>query len=324
MTSQIAWLKLLKLFLSLVVIVLAIAGLSYNNNAYAHDFDSDESSSFLALIESIKVELDLARINLVSNSTISTEHAMHAHEHLDDHAIEEIAERNERLGRDLPAALEELHVSIGNSSATEVEARIQSINDLLDETLSVRIDREQLTNSTIQAVFVATLVDGALEHYNKAYGLGSNESGHAGNETHDSRDSEESGMSMNETYSMAGNETDVTQSETITDIVSYQTAQGLADRALEIFNGTVKDLAPANSTEALVAIEAGLLGLNQSIADKTSPNEIELIVHGEIHPGLQRAYDLQVIPEFPVSLLVAIGSVAGVIIAGRFKMLHRS
>lgn len=313
----------MKLILLQVVIVLALAGLSYDNNAYAHDFDSDESSSFLALIESIKVELDLARSNLASNSTISTEHAIHAHEHLGDHTVEEIAERNERLGMDLPAALEELHMSIGNSSSTEVQAKIQSINDLLDETLSVRIDREQLTNSTTQAVFIATLVDGALEHYNEAHGIGSNESGHAGNETHDSRDSEESGMSMNETNSMADNETDAAQIETMTDIVSYQTAQGLADRALEIFNGTVKDLAPANSTEAVAAIEAGLLRLNQSITDKASPNEIELIVHGEIHPSLQRAYDLQVIPEFPISLLVAIGSVAGAIIAGRFKMIHR-
>lgn len=308
----------------MAVIVLALAGLSYNNNAFAHDFDSDESSSFLALIESIKVELDLARINLASNSTISTEHAIHAHEHLDDRTVEEIAERNERLGRDLPAALEELHVSIGNSSETEVQAKIQSINDLLDETLSVRIDREQLTNSTTQAVFVASLADGALEHYKEAYGLGSNESGHSDNETHDMSDSEESGMSMNETDNMAENVTDVAQSETITDIVSYQTAQGLADRALEIFNGTVKELAPANSTEAVAAIEAGLVRLNQSIAEKASPNEIELIVHSEIHPNLQQGYDLQVIPEFPVSLLVAIGSVAGVIIAGRFRMTRRS
>lgn len=304
----------------MLAVGLALAGLFYSDDAYAHDFNSDESSSFLALIESIKVELELARINLASNSTIATEHATHAHEHLDDHTVEEISERNERLGRDLPAALEELHMSIGNSSATEVQTKIQNINDLLDETLSVRIDREQLTNATTQAVFVATLVDGALEHYKEAHGLGSNETGHGGNDTHDS---DESAMSMNETDSMGNNETDIAQNEAITDIVSYQTAQGLADRALEVFTGTVKELALANSTEAVAAIEAGLLRLNQSVTDKASPNEIELIVHSEIHPNLQRAYDLQVIPEFPVSLLVAIGSVAAVIVAGRFRVLRR-
>ncbi|MGI0036973.1 MAG: hypothetical protein ACRD99_01285 [Nitrososphaera sp.] len=182
----------------LPILGLALAVLFYNENAYAHDFNSDESSSFLELIESIKVKLGLAQSNLASNLDIATEHAAHAHEHLGDDTIEEITERNQRLGRDLSAALEELHMSIGSSSATDVQTRIQNINDLLDETLSVRIDRGQLTNSTTQAVFVATLVDGSLEHYKIAHGLTSNETDHGGNVTHDSHDSEESGMSMSD------------------------------------------------------------------------------------------------------------------------------
>ena len=309
---------LMRPLLSLIVVSLAMPGLIYSNGAYAHDFNSDESSSFLALVESIKVELELAQNNHASNATVAAKHAEHAHEHLDQDIIEEIAERNERLGRDLPAALEELHLSIGNSSSGEIQTQIQNINDLLDETVSVRIDSGQLTNATTQAVFIATLVDGALEHYKIAYGLGSGDQ-HGDNSTHDSEES----MSMNGSHAM-DNETKTTQNGTITDIVSYQTAQGLAGRALDVFNGTVKELAPANSTEALEDIETGLTRLNQSIANMSSPNDVEVIVHGQVHPGLQEAYNLQIIPEFPMPLLIGITAVAGTIAAGRLATLRKS
>ena len=61
--------------------------------------------------------------------------------------------------------------------------------------------------------------------------------------------------------------------------------------------------------------------LNQSIASMASPDEIEVIVHGEIHPNLQEAYNLQIIPEFPVPILVGIAAVAGTIVATRFRGL---
>jgi endonuclease/exonuclease/phosphatase (EEP) superfamily protein YafD len=107
-----------------------------SQQAIAHEFSGDESASLLALVESIKVELELVQNNLASNATLAEEHAEHAHEQLDEHIIEEISERNERLGRDLPAALEDLHMTVGNSTGQEVQTKIQNINDLLAETVS--------------------------------------------------------------------------------------------------------------------------------------------------------------------------------------------
>ena len=306
----------MKRVLPLLVVGIALAGVFSSIPAYAHDFSSDESSAFLALVESIRVELDLAQSNLASNATIATEHATHAHEHLDQDIVEEITERNERLGRDLPAALEELHMTIGNSSTADVQAQIQNISSLLDETVSVRIDGDQMTNATTQAVLVASLVDGALEHYKLAYGLGSNGSDHEGNETHDS----ESNMTMEEDHDAVGNDTVVAQNGTLVDIVSYQTALGLSDRASRIFNETVAELAPANSTETIAEVVAGLAHLNQSIADKAPPDEIEVIVHSEIHPNLQRAFNLQVVPEFPVAILVGIAAVGSIVVFGRLRL----
>lgn len=102
-----------------------------SQQAFAHTFSGDESASFLALVESIKVELGLVQSNLASNVTLAEKHAEHAHKHLDEDIVEEISERNERLGRDLPAALEDLHDSVGNSTAQQVQTKIQNINDLL-------------------------------------------------------------------------------------------------------------------------------------------------------------------------------------------------
>lgn len=294
-----------------LVALTLIAGITVRN-AYAHEFSSDESSAFLAIVESIKVELDLVNSSIVSNVTVATEHAAHAHEHLDEHTIDEITERNERLGRELPAALEQLHMSIGNATAEQVAVGVQEIKDLLDETVSVRIDSGQMTNSTTMAILVATLVDGSLEHYKLAYGIGSEDSGH--DNDHDAHDS-------NNTMSMDGGSMVMNGSTVIVNMVSYETAQGLADRARAVFDD-LRILAPANSTEALAAASAGLNELSESISAKAPPTDIELIVHGDIHPSLQQAFNLQVIPEFPAPLIAGMAAFAGVIAASRLRRLR--
>jgi hypothetical protein len=120
-------------------------------------------------------------------------------------------------------------------------------------------------------------------------------------------------------HDMEGNDTVVAQNATLVDVVSYQTALGLSDRAIRVFNDTVSGLAPANSTEVVAEVRAGLANLNQSIADRAPPDEIEVIVHSEVHPNLQRAFNLQVIPEFPLALLVGIAAVGSIVAFGRLR-----
>jgi len=311
--------------------------------AFAHSFSGDESASFLALVESIRSELDLVQGNLASNVTLAEEHAAHAHEHLDNHTIEEIEERNERLATDLPAALEDLHHSVANSTAQQVQAKIQKINDLLGETVTVRIDSEQLSNSTVWALVIANLADGVVGHYGAAYGIETEEGeGHgahgnddeaSGNMTHDegnmTHDDE-----MTETSS-AGNMTHDDMEEgahgnasmdgnaTIVNMVHYQSAQGLASRTQALFSEQVKDLAPANSTEFVADVEAGLAHLKQAIDDREPLVYVEVILHSEVHPSLQSAFNLQVIPEFPLPLLMIIPAIAGIIAATRIGALRK-
>jgi hypothetical protein len=325
---------------ALVLAGLVSFGLVFANNnqqAYAHTFSGDESASFLALAESIKTELQLVQSNLTSNGSVAEEHAAHAHEHLDDNTVEEIAERNERLARDLPAALEDLQLSLKNSTAEQVSAQVQNINDLLAETVTVRVDSEQLNNSTVWALVIANMADGVLEHYKAAYGIETNETGggHAhGNEsssnmTHDNESvtmtasTNETAMEDdhgNMTRDGGGNNNNNTE---VVNEVHYQAAQGLANRTIQLFNDQVRELAPDNATEAVADLEAGLQNLKQAIDNREMPTDVEVILHTEVHPNLQAAYNLQVAPEFPLPLLMILPAIAGIIAATRISALRR-
>jgi hypothetical protein len=296
-----------------------------NQRAFAHTFSGDESASFLALVESIRSELDLVQGNLASNATLAEEHAAHAHEHLDNDTIEEIEERNERLATDLPAALEDLHLSVANSTAQEVQSKIQNINDLLGETVSVRIESDQLSNSTVWALVLANMADGVIGHYGAAYGLDTEEGeehGHdGGNETHD--EMTETASTENMTHDEMEGNASAANATTIVNVVQYQSAQGLANRTLALFSDQVKEMAPANATEFVTNLEAGLTHLKQAIDDREPYADVEVIVHSEVHPNLQSAFNLQVIPEFPLPLLMVIPAIAGIIAATRINALRR-
>jgi hypothetical protein len=299
--------------------------------AFAHEFSGDESASFLALVESIKVELGLVQSNIGSNATLAEEHAEHAHEHLDEHIIEEISERNERLGRDLPAALEDLHETAGNSTTQEVQTKIQNINDLLAETVTVRISSDQLSNSTVWALVIANMADGTLAHYSEAYGVESEEGEEHSHDEEESGNSTDDEMNMTETSSTEHDEMEeggnMTMGEgnatTIVNMVGYQSAQGMAARTQQLFADQVKEMAPANSTEFVADLEAGLEHLVQAIDNREPLADVEVIVHSEVHPNLQKVFNLQVIPEFPLPMLLINPAIAGIIAATRVSAIRR-
>jgi hypothetical protein len=303
-----------KHIIALLLVGLVSSGLVYANpHTYAHTFSGDESASFLALVESIKTELQLVENNLAFNVTLAEEHATHAQEHLDNHTIEEIAENNERLARDLPAALEDLHNSVTNSTVQQIQTKIQNINDLLSETVSVRIESEQINNSTVWALVLANLADGVISHYGTAYGIETEEA-----EEHSHPENNSDNMTHNDTEIMtettsssSSAEENITHDEigdsnmthinataeniTIVSMAHYQTAQALAARTLQLFSEQVKQLAPANSTEFIADLEAGLAHLKQAIDNKEPFTNVDVILHSEVHPNLGKTYNLQVI-----------------------------
>ena len=74
----------------------------------------------------------------------------------------------------------------------------------------------------------------------------------------------------------------------------YQTAQVLATEAKTIFNKRLTTKVNPNMASATTILQLGkgLDLLSTSINNKTSYEDVMIIIHGRIHPLLIRAYDL--------------------------------
>lgn len=341
-----------KTYLAVSLSVLMLLGVSVSSPklAYAHTFSGDDSASFLTMVEEIKAELELVKSNLSSNVTMSAEHAEHTTAHLlTNDTIKEITEKNARLGKDLPDSLHDLQETLGggNFTAASIDQKIMNINSLLDETVTVRIEKAQLNNSTVLATMLADLVDESVEHYNGAYGIEEE-----ADSSHDSMSDGESGMT-NDSMSMSNSSSptdqeadDLTTFEltekypsltgdgnttagnedhnTIVNMVDYQSAQAYAAKAQNLFNSKLKAMADANATAAVTALDAGLKKFKLAIDNKDPHDDVEAISHTDVHPNIQKAFNLQVIPEFPLPILAAIFGIATVVAYSRFKGVRRS
>lgn len=99
----------------------------------------------------------------------------------------------------------------------------------------------------------------------------------------------------------------------IVNMAAYQTSQGLAESAINMF-GKLKTMSSSgNATSALDGIDKGLADLQKAIANKAPVNDAKKIVAEAIDPNLQTAYRLQVVPEFPAPLLLSVSAIAAVV-----------
>jgi hypothetical protein len=276
--------------------------------AYAHTFQGGESAEFLTMVQVMGVETSLAAENR-ADAELAAEHMEHAGEELTDHVLEEIAERNERIARDLPASFEELESAIGSgASDEEVNQRLDALNNLLGEAVTVRIESDQLTNSTVKAVVVANLVNEALEHYGEAVGFEGNMTDMSTMNMTDS--SMESG-------SMGGMEGSMESPVEVVSEANYQSSLAFAQRAEELY-AEIKADALEGSDDAVAKLDAGFPDFVSAIEANATAMEVMRVAHMDIHPNLMVAYDLQIIPEFPLPLLLLIPAITGAIIYGRF------
>ena len=62
------------------------------------------------------------------------------------------------------------------SSTVDIKSKINNLNDLLDEAVSVRISKDGLNNSTIQALAFANIINKMDRRYADAFGMQSSSS----------------------------------------------------------------------------------------------------------------------------------------------------
>lgn len=272
-------------FIVLIIYLIGI-GNSFESMVDGHDFVPNESASFLSLMNQLEAESGLVQTNLVNGSvSMAEEHAartvglLNSKDPINNITWkEEIAERNERIAEELVSAvsaLENMNMSASSSSAYgETNQSISNIDAIIDEAITSRIDIEQTENATIQATALGDIINTLLGYYGDAFSVGFD----MGNMSQMASGME--GASSNKSYS-------------VVNVTDYQSAQALAKKALEIFNNELRDLVSTNNTDSAIKLEEGLKQLSILINDKSSPIEVMMIGHTQVHPNLQAAFNLQ-------------------------------
>jgi hypothetical protein len=279
--------KILSIFTFLLagIIMSMVIILPIKQMAHAHTFSGDESAAFLALVRQIGAELGLVNSNLPSNITLAQEHAEHATEHLDANTTKELAERNERISNDLTRGLSDLQASLKaqpTPASQAINEEVTNINATLQDAIAARIEPDQLSNATVNALAINDILGELLEAYGAAYGIEEEGEEEGTNET----STNETGTTDNTTETAASQNT-----TSIVDLAEYQSAQSYANQSNQMLN-EIKSLAPSNATSAIPNVENGINEVITAINNKAPFSTVDEIVDDKVLPSLKTAFNL--------------------------------
>jgi hypothetical protein len=327
--------------------------------AYAHNFVPAIAASFITRIDQIRVQTKLVENNIPLNLSLAKQHAEIASELFDNNLQNDLyynAEGNnglaQKISHQIPLALSNLQKAVRNMTIgskaganqpkqqqqqqqhttttpsiliNEIKEIVNNINDILDKAVYVRIDKYDLTNSTVHALVLADITEKAYNDYSYAYGIkpvmfsGSSSSmmmdmdGGMGMMMMGSGPSASSSTTNNSTMNHRAITNNSKNNSNVINATAYQQAQGLAMIAQQIFNNDLKPASSANNsllssanassgstntttttiTSDINKIENNLTDLKNAIDTKAPAMDVMKIVHGDIHPALLTSYNLQ-------------------------------
>jgi hypothetical protein len=217
----------------------------------------------LALIHQINAEIQLTNTDFPSNVSIAIEHA--------------------------------------ENTAELLKKVYQFSEDIVDDSDFIREYNEQLnnTNSTVQALTFANVIDEILRNYGNAlevnYDLTNMSNLVMSNVSHSATMMMDDNM-KNSSIIREKSGNNMTHN-IIVNLADYQTAQALSDKSQRIFNKDLKPItaATSNVTTFIVKLENGLTQLRDAVNNNAAPMDVMMIVHTQIHPNLQKAYNLQLV-----------------------------
>lgn len=292
------------------------------NLAYAHTFSTSESAEFLSLVNQIRAETALVTLNLQSNNvTLAQAHAQKAATLPDNLTITEIRERNNRIADSLVAGLEQLEQNVTSLAPESQEPipqdRIQiinqsvaSLNDVLAEAVTVRVESDQLGNATMWASVLADLVNVVLSDYGNATGASfdltemSNLAGMGGMEMDQGNNmtmmmTTDESMQMSDNSSVDNmttmgtnfNSSTSNMTTTIVDEAAYQSAQYLANNTLlQLFSDTLKPLT-ISTNETADGSDTNTTAITQEGQETSSPANNVTSNIDELEAGLMQLRD---------------------------------
>jgi hypothetical protein len=277
--------------MGLLIAGLVFAGLTYAlpaQNAFAHNFSHNETTSFLASVEMTKTYLDLVKSNAEKDPGIAKIYAERAATSLDEKWIKEIAEKNKRVATDLPQSLNQLPLSISEGrSIAEIKSNIANIKGLVGEAVSVRIDKAQLTNSTTQSLVAAKVLSEALLQYSVAQGVPEDQAYALAYGI-----MKMSSMGTNMTTATNSTKGSMGMGKGAMNMTSYEAAKALAGKALYIGLTKIKKsdaTNPALVDEAKMALRT----VKSGIDGKQPWMQVMTTMHKGVHENLRLAFNLQ-------------------------------
>lgn len=310
---------------------------------YAHTFSTSESAEFISLVDQIRAEIALITMNVENNNaTLAQAHAEKASSLLNNSTLDEIREVNNRIADSLETSLEQLEENVTSLALVmqgqqvpqdriqTINDTVTSLNDILAEAVTVRVESEQLNNATTWAMVLADLTNTLLSNYGNATGAAFDLTDMANLAEMEGEDPGTASEGIdNNTTQVNTTASNVTTNTIIVDEVSYQTAQYLANNTiLQLFNDMLKPLTTTsaagangttggnsnvsgatvqqqqldndtlstsdnnNATAGIEELEMSLLQLRDYVNSKASPREVMTIPHLEIHPMLIQLYGL--------------------------------
>jgi hypothetical protein len=291
------------------------------NPAYA-TFSTSESAEFLSLVEQIRAETALVTLNLQSNNvTLAQAHAQKAVTLPDNLTITEIRERNNRIADSLVAGLEQLEQNVTSLAAEQQEPisqdrieiinqSVASLNDVLAEAVTVRVESDQQNNATMWASVLADLVNVVLSDYGNATGasfdltemanlagMGGMEMDQGNNMTMMMTTDESMQMSDNSsgdnmtTMGTNFNSSTSNMTTTIVDEAAYQSAQYLTNNTLlQLFSDTLKPLT-ISANETTADSDINTTAMTQEGQETSSPSNNVTSNIDELEAGLMQLSD---------------------------------
>lgn len=260
------------LVLSLTSIMI-IEDIRQRQNAYAHDFSTTDESLLVTLVEQIKAETQLVITSFLSSENSSAnEHAINAAE----------------LMKDL------------ESNLTQTNPPSSDITQVYDQGQK---------NSTTLALVVANIVDDILRKYGSAFDVGYDMTNMSNMMNMDMMmtmpkmdNSSSHSMNMMRTTNVTNGDSNMLEGYSNTSMImendlvnmdDYETAKVLSNNIKDQFSTQLRPRSLVNETTNLDTLENGLERLEEAVDVKALPEAIMDIVHVQIHPMLQRIYDLE-------------------------------
>ena len=258
-----------------LVSIMSLEDSHHGQQAYAHDFSTTDETSLVTLVEQIKAETQLVITNFLSNLDVSAnEHARNA----------------AKLMKDL-------------------ENNITQTNPASSDIIQV-YDRGQ-KNSTTLALVVANIVDDILRKYGSAFAVGYDMTNMSNMmnmgmmmmmQKMDNSSSHSVDVKTNTNVTISGSNLLGGHSNTsmimendlvLVNMNDYETAKVLSSNIKDEFSTQLRPRSLVNETTNLDKLENSLEKLERAINVKALPEAIMDIVHVQIHPMLQRVYDLK-------------------------------